>query len=316
MSQTETYTNLLATIEALHGATFIDIEKTRIRLLVNSRARSAYRESDLWDQFLVTGEERVVNDSDPTQLFVPFIGTTSAADVTSIQSGDIDTVLRAHDANPFAINSPREYEVFMGQNGVELPGYKVTYGASNVIKSWWSGAGIAVITLQNKTDAIVGGTVKVEGVTTASAAANLVVNDVFTLTSVGGPQVDTAVDDVMATIVHAFSIASTSSDISEAKVSFPVVYLTYKKRLDVTYGDQDGDSTTLPMEWRDYISLGVFADTLASDGFIEKSFAMESRANRALQRELERLDRNRGNQFVNHRVRTHGSSQARQSAQL
>jgi len=311
MSQTETYTNLLATIEALHGATFIDVEKTRIRLLVNSRARAAYRESDLWDQFLVTGEERVVNDSDPTQLFVPFIGTTSAdSGVTSIQAGDIDTVLRAHDANPFAVNSPLEYEVFLGRNGVELPGYKVTYGASQVPVTWASGFGSGLMSLPLKTDAIVGGTVKVEGVTTASAAANLLVNDTFTLTAVG-TQVDTPVDGQSSAIAHAFSITTSSSDISAAKVSFPVVFLTYKKRLDVTYGDQDGDATTLPMEWRDYIGLGVFADTLASDGFVEKSFAIESRANKALQRELERLDRNRGNQFVNHRVRTHGSDQSR-----
>ena len=316
MSQTETYANLLSTIEALHGATFIDVEKTRIRHLVNSRARAAYRESDLWDQFLVTGEERVVNDSDPTNLYVPFVGTTSAtADVTSITAGDIDTVLRAHDANPFAVTSPREYEVLMAKDGVILPGYKVTYGASNVVKTWGSGIGIAAITLQNKTDAIVGGTVKVEGVTTASAAANLLCNDTFTLTTVGG-QVDVAVDDTMAAIVHAFSVTTSSSDISSATASFPVVYLTYKRRLTEVYGDQTGDTTSIPMEWRDYISLGVFADTLASDGFVEKSFALESRANKALQRELERLDRNRGNQFVNHRVRTHGSSQARQSSQL
>lgn len=316
MSQTETYANLLATIEALHGATFIDVEKTRIRHLVNSRARSAYRESDIWDQFLVTGEERVVNDSDPNNLYVPFVGTTSAtADVASIMAGDIDTVLRAHDANPFAVTSPREYEVLMAKDGVILPGYKVTYGASNVVKTWGSGIGIAALTLQNKTDAIVGGTVKVEGVTTASAAANLLCNDTFTLTTVGG-QVDVAVDDQMAAIVHAFSVTTSSSDISSATASFPVVYLTYKRRLTEVYGDQDGDTTSIPMEWRDYISLGVFADTLASDGFVEKSFALESRANKALQRELERLDRNRGNQFVNHRVRTHGSSQARQSSQL
>ena len=130
MAQTETYANLLSLIESYHGANLIDIEKTRVRHLVNARARSAYRESDLWDQFLVTGEERVVNDSDPTRLFVPFAGTTSATtDVTNIQAGDIDTVLRAHDKNPFAINSAREFEVFMGKDGVELPGYKVTYGA-------------------------------------------------------------------------------------------------------------------------------------------------------------------------------------------
>jgi len=316
MSQTETYANLLSTIEALHGATFIDVEKTRIRHLVNSRARSAYRESDLWDQFLVTGEERVVNDSDPTNLYVPFVGTTSAdTNCTSIQAGDIDTVLRAHNANPFAVTSPREYEVLMAKDGVILPGYKATYGASQAITEWGYLFGSAIITLPGKTDAINGGTVKVENVVTSQAAANDIVNDTFTLTAVGA-QVDTPVDSVSVAIAHAFTVVASESDISTATVSFPVVYLTYKRRLTETYGDQDGDTTTIPMEWRDYISLGVFADTLASDGFVEKSFALEARANKALQLELERLDRNRGNQFVNHRVRTHGSAQARQSSQL
>jgi hypothetical protein len=312
MSQTETYANVVSLIESYHAANLIDIELTQVRHLVNARARSAYRESDLWDQFLVTGEERVVNDSDSTRVYVPFVGTTSAdTGVTSIQAGDIDTVLRAHDANPFAVNSVREYEVFMGKDGVELPGYKVTYGAAQVPVAWTSGFGGAIMTFPLKIDAIVGGTVKVEGVTTASAAANLVVNDTFTLTSVGGPQVDTPVEGVSSAIAHAFSITTSSSDLSEAQASFPVVYLTYKRRLTETYGDQDGDTTTLPMEWKDYISLGVYADMMASDGFHEKSLAWEGRANKALQRELERIDRNRAHQFVNHRVRTHSSNQAR-----
>tara|TARA_R110002020_G_scaffold121889_1_gene276939 strand:+ start:14 stop:946 length:933 start_codon:yes stop_codon:yes gene_type:complete len=310
MSQTETYANVLSLVESYHGANLIDIEKTRVRHLVNARARSAYRESDLWDQFLVTGEERVVNDSDPTRLYVPFVGTTSAtAGVTSIMAGDIDTCLRAHAANPFAVNSVREYEVFMGKDGVELPGYKVTYGASQVPVTWGSGLGIALLTTPLKTDAIVGGTVKVEGVVTASSSANDIVNDTFTITAISNE--DSSSDPYLGGVIHAFSITTSSSDISAAKLSFPVVYLTYKRRLTEVYGDQDGDTTTLPMEWKDYICLGVYADMLASDGFHEKSLAWEGRANKALQRELERIDRNRAHQFVNHRVRTHASNQAR-----
>jgi len=310
MSQTETYSNVLSMIESYHGATLIDIEKTRVRHLVNARARSAYRESDLWDQFLVTAEERVVNDSDPTRLFVPFVGTTSATtDVTNIKAGDIDTILRAHDANPFAVNSVREYEVFMGKDGVELPGYKVVYGASQVPLTWASGYGLALFTLQDKTDAIVGGTMKVEGVVTNSSSANETCNDTFTLTNV--TQADTSPEAHLAVVAHAFSITTTSSSLANAKVSFPVVFLTYKRRLTEVYGDQDGDTTSIPMEWKDYICLGVYADMLASDGFHEKSLAWEGRANKALQRELERIDRNRAHQFVNHRVRTNASNQAR-----
>jgi len=311
VSQTVAYSETLALVEALLGADLISLEQTRARALINSRAHFAYRESDLWDQFLVTGEERVVNDSDSTRLYVPFIGTTSAdTNCTSIQAGDIDTCLRAHDANPFAVNSVREYEVFMGKDGVELPGYKVTYGATQSITEWGYLFGSAIITLPAKTDAISGGTVKVENVVTTQSAANDIVNDTFTLTAIS-TQLDTPVDSVSVAITHAFTVSASQSDISEAQVSFPVVYLTYKRRLTETYGDQDGDTTTLPREWHEYCALGTVADMLQSDGFTEKSMAMEAKATAALNRELERVDRNRAHQFVNQRVRTHTSNQAR-----
>ena len=315
MSQTETYANLLSLIESYHGATLIDIEKTRVRHLVNSRARAAYRESDLWDPFLVTAEERVVDDSNPDQMFVPYVGSTSAdSDSTNIKKGDIDTVLRAHKENPFALNSVREYEVMATSNGIELPGYKVVYGASQVPLTWASTLGSVIITLKDKTEAINGGTIKVEGVVTDSATANETCNDPFTLTNV--LQADTSPDPHLAVVTYAYATAAGSSTLADAKVSFPVVYLTYKRRLTEVYGDQDGDTTTVPMEWKDYIALGVYADMLASDGFVEKSLATEARAAKALQVELERVDRNRANQFVNQRIRTHGSDQNRQTSSL
>jgi hypothetical protein len=312
MSQTETYANVLSLVESYHGATLIDIEKTRVRHLVNARARSAYRESDLWDQFLVTGEERFVDDSNSGQVFVPYVGTTSAAtDVTNIKKGDIDTVLRAHDANPFAVNSVREYEVMATSNGIELPGYKVKFGASQAMIGWISLSGNIVLTLVDKVDAIVGASIKVEGLVTNQASLNAVCNDTFAITQV--VQTDDLDGGIRAAIAHTIPGVGNGNgtDFSNAEVSFPVVYLTYKRRLTEVYGDQTGDTTTIPMEWKDYICLGVYADMLASDGFHEKSLAWEGRANKALQRELERIDRNRAHQFVNHRVRTHASNQAR-----
>tara|TARA_Y100000401_G_C8319339_1_gene224356 strand:+ start:76 stop:999 length:924 start_codon:yes stop_codon:yes gene_type:complete len=307
MSQVETYANLVSLIESYHGATLIDIEKTRVRHLVNARARSAYRESDLWEQFLVTGEERIVNDSDSTRLYVPFQGTTSAtAGVTSTKSGDIDTVLRAHDANPFATKSVREYEVFMGKDGVELPGYKVTYGAETGMNALTGGSPNYQFLTSDKRDAITGGTISVTSVVTSDGTAtDALVNDTHTLTNVSYlTDSQTYLDISLATTIS-------SVNISSAKIKFPVVFLTYKRQLTEIYGDQSGDTTNIPLEWKDYIALGVYADMLASDGFHEKSLAWEGRANKALQRELERIDRNRAHQFVNHRVRTHASNQAR-----
>ena len=312
MAQTETYANLLSLIESYHGANLIDIEKTRVRHLVNARARSAYRESDLWDQFLVTGEERVVNDADPSRVFVPFKGATSAApNVTSIQAGDIDTVLRAHDQNPFATSSAREFEVFMGKDGVELPGYKVAYGSETGVTGFSGGSPNYQFITAKKVDAVIGGTFQVSGfVTVDGTATDAALNATHKATNFNFlTDSQTLLDFSLATTI-------TAGNVSAVKIKLPVVFLTYKRQLSEIYGDQLGDKTTIPLEWKDYIALGVFADMLASDGFVEKSLAIEARAANALQGELERIDRNRAHQFVNHRVRTHGSDQARQTTHM
>jgi len=311
MSQTETYANLLSLIESYHGANLIDIEKTRVRHLVNARARSAYRESDIWDQFLVAGEDRVVNDVDSARMYVPFVGYTSEhASPDNAKAGDIDTVLRVHKNSPYALNSVREYETFMGRDGAELVGYKVIYGQETAATLWQGSNPNWTIRVATSMDGISGGTIELAGIVTNSTTIDAALNATHTITNVRYGT------DGSTDFSFSESVAPSSVSIAAATIKLPTAYVTYKRRLTEVYGDQDGDTTSIPMEWRDYISLGVFADTLASDGFVEKSFALEARANKALQLELERLDRNRGNQFVNHRVRTHGSSQARQSSQL
>ena len=306
MSQTVAYSETLALVEALLGADLISLEKTRVRTLINSRAHFAYRESDLWDPFLVTAEERVVNDADSTQVFVPYVGTTSATtDVTNIQKGDIDTVLRAHNANPFAIKSVLEYEVMATSNGIELPGYNVVYGAETGVTGLSGGSPNFVFLTSDKRDAITGGTISVTGVVTSDGTAtDALVNATHTLTNV------TYLTDSQTNLSFSLATTITGVNVASAKIKFPVVFLTYKRRLTETYGDLAGD-TNLPREWHEYCALGTVADMLQADGFSEKSAAMEAKAFAALQRELERVDRNRADQFVNHRVRTHASNQSR-----
>ena len=306
MSQTVAYSETLALVEALLGADLISLEKTRVRTLINSRAHFAYRESDLWDPFLVTAEERVVNDADSTQVFVPYVGTTSATtDVTNIQKGDIATVLRAHNANPFAIKSVLEYEVMATSNGIELPGYKVVYGAETGVTGLSGGSPNFVFLTSDKRDAITGGTISVTGVVTSDGTAtDALVNATHTLTNV------TYLTDSQTNLSFSLATTITGVNVASAKIKFPVVFLTYKRRLTETYGDLAGD-TNLPREWHEYCALGTVADMLQADGFSEKSAAMEAKAFAALQRELERVDRNRADQFVNHRVRTHASNQSR-----
>lgn len=309
MAQTETYSNLLSLIESYHGATLIALEKTRVKHLVNARARSAYRESDLWDQFLVT-EDRVVNDSDSSRLFAPFQGTTSATtSVTNVKAGDIDTVLRAHKETNTSQNSSREYEAFMGRDGAELIGYKVVYGQSTTATALTGSNPNFTFLTGAKRDAIVGGTFQVSGILTSNGTAtDALVNATHTITGV------TYLTDSQTNVSFSLATAIGSVNLSAVEIKFPTVHLAYKKQLNVTYGDGAGEEASIPLEWKDYTALGVYADMLASDGFHDKSLAWEGRANKALQRELERIDRNRAHQFINHRVRTHGSDQARQSS--
>ena len=309
MAQTETYSNLLSLIESYHGATLIALEKTRVKHLVNARARSAYRESDLWDQFLVT-EDRVVNDADSSRLFAPFQGTTSAtASVTNVKAGDIDTVLRAHKETNTSQNSSREYEAFMGRDGAELIGYKVVYGQSTTATALTGSNPNFTFLTGDKRDAVVGGTLQVSGILTSNGTAtDALINATHTITGV------TYLTDSQTNVSFSLATAIGSVNLSAVEIKFPTVHLAYKKQLNVTYGDGAGEEASVPLEWKDYIALGVYADMLASDGFHDKSLAWEGRANKALQRELERIDRNRAHQFINHRVRTHGSDQARQSS--
>jgi hypothetical protein len=309
MAQTETYSNLLSLIESYHGATLIALEKTRVKHLVNARARSAYRESDLWDQFLVT-EDRVVNDSDSSRVFAPFQGTTSAtASVTNVKAGDIDTVLRAHKETNTSQNSSREYEVFMGREGAELVGYSTVYGQATGLTGFTGSNPNFTVLTEAKRDAIVGGTMQITGIITSDGSAtDALVNANHTITGV------TYLTDSQTYVSFALNTNISGFNISAAEIKFPTVHLAYKKQLNVTYGDGAGEQASIPLEWKDYIALGVYADMLASDGFHDKSLAWEGRANKALQRELERIDRNRAHQFINHRVRTHGSDQARQSS--
>ena len=141
-------------------------------------------------------------------------------------------------------------------------------------------------------------------VTSDGTATDALVNATHTLTNV------TYLTDSQTNLSFSLATTITGVNVASAKIKFPVVFLTYKRRLTETYGDLAGD-TNLPREWHEYCALGTVADMLQADGFSEKSAAMEAKAFAALQRELERVDRNRADQFVNHRVRTHASNQSR-----
>lgn len=202
--QTKSYSELYSLIQSLCGVIFADIEKPRIRSLVNRRAERAYRASNYWTRFLHIGEERDV--------------VSNVISFTQAGSDSIDTFLRIFKQQPYQSSSVQEFD--------------------------------------------------------------------FMVTSVG------------ATLV-AGSLDPTSA------------WVTYKARLEDTYGDQTGDTTTVPKEWFEYIAHGTYADYLRAEGQQEKAAVADAEAIDILTDELLRLDEQGTQNVISNRISTNANQQLR-----
>ena len=202
--QTKSYSELYSLIQSLCGVIFADIEKPRIRSLVNRRAERAYRASNYWTRFLHIGEERDV--------------VSNVISFTQTGSDSIDTFLRIFKQQPYQSSSVQEFD--------------------------------------------------------------------FMVTSVG------------ATLV-AGSLDPTSA------------WVTYKARLEDTYGDQTGDTTTVPKEWFEYIAHGTYADYLRAEGQQEKAAVADAEAIDILTDELLHLDEQGTQNVISNRISTNANQQLR-----
>lgn len=105
--QTKNYTtDLLPLIKAMCGVEFSAIEIPRIKAMINSRAKRAYRASEYWPRFLVVGEERTV-----TGGVVPF---------TQAGLDSVDTFLQIHRTQPFQTASAQLIDFYVQNGGASL----------------------------------------------------------------------------------------------------------------------------------------------------------------------------------------------------
>lgn len=183
---------------------FADIEKPRIRSLVNRRAERAYRASNYWTRFLHIGEERDV--------------VSNVVSFTQTGSDSIDTFLRIFKQQPYQSTSVQEFD--------------------------------------------------------------------FTVTSAGATLVAGTLDPTSA-------------------------WVTYKARLEDTYGDQTGDTTTVPKEWFEYIAHGTYGDYLRAEGQQEKAAVADAEAVDILTDELLRLDEQGTQNVISNRISTNANQQLR-----
>lgn len=105
--QTKDYTNdLLPLIKSLCGVEFANIELPRIKAMVNSRAKRAYRASNFWPRFLVVGEERdVVNG------YVPW---------TQAGLDSVDTFVIIHRSAPYIADSAQNFDFYVDFTGAKI----------------------------------------------------------------------------------------------------------------------------------------------------------------------------------------------------
>jgi hypothetical protein len=104
--QTKNYTtDLLPLIKALCGAEFATIELPRIKAMVNSRAKRAFRMSDFWPRFLKVAQERVV-----TNGYIPWM----EAGLDSI-----DTFIRIHRTEPYATAGAQDFDFIVDNTGAK-----------------------------------------------------------------------------------------------------------------------------------------------------------------------------------------------------
>lgn len=105
--QTKDYTtDLLPLIKSLCGVEFANLELPRIKAMVNSRAKRAYRASNFWPRFLVVGEERdVVNG------YVPW---------TQAGLDSVDTFVIIHRSAPYIADSAQNFDFYVDFTGAKI----------------------------------------------------------------------------------------------------------------------------------------------------------------------------------------------------
>ncbi len=109
--------------------------------------------------------------------------------------------------------------------------------------------------------------------------------------------------DIMVTADGATLVAGTSGPAS--------AFVTYKKQLTDTYGEDSGEVTDVPAEWFQYIAHGTYADYLRAEGQQEKAVIADQEADLLLQEEMIRIDEQHTPQLVANRIFTNANMQMR-----
>lgn len=325
---TRTYSQVYSDIEALVGNALAAEETARVKLFINRRARKAYDETPYWPSFLVAAEERGVK-------------TGGLLPLTEDSLSEIDTVLRIHAKDPYKSTYATEYAQFHRKgDGVLVTGWAdnsssyvrvsgdITPDISAVAKMPYMGSEAAGYDSAELGATVAGTYNSYTG--EPDDYPRLVLSFIDSLTpywylhyylntsqfdalpylanpAAGWTSGSAFPDPEDATFDPA---GGTAAGVPTLTSYAGTVFVTYKKALTDTYGTGDGETTTVPLEWADYIVQGAYADWLRSEGQQEKALVAEAEAEDYLQKQLDKISRQNGDQ-VTTRFVTYGNTQYR-----
>jgi len=298
------YSDLLAQVEALAGATLATPERNRVKIFANRRARYAHRECDFWPHLLYVGEERIVSDAGllPIQQ-------------TGLQ--DIDKIIRIHAEDPFKSQAVYEYtEYYEANGGIQITGYTASeWPRSNYTVSGSINPNLSGFYEYSYTDSIgndyyansSNSTFELIG---SYSLSDEVINRWLLIDSnFDGWQSELGVTTPDEATTWANLGGSTGTPEFERHPLYSA-FITYLAKIPSTYGDGDSEESDVPEPWFEYMAQGAYADWLRSDGQTEKAMAEEAIAVGLLNQQLEKVSRSNGNQVIT-RMMSHGTKQAR-----
>jgi hypothetical protein len=331
--------DLYDTITALAGVRdFTADEKNDIVALTNRRLTSAYNKSNIWDRYLVVGEERRIAtikveraESDAYNGYYIKNGKT----LTSNQAAyaDADVYVKSNDKSVYFYKTSGNiwqltatdgsYTLDPITNVVTISGSPTTVYRQDTSDednhdkpsgvNFWRGTGLVNTDIQNMV---------VTDVTTAlyDQLEFPIYNSALTI-----PTIST-INDFHR--IHQdepfFKRTATEydffTDIDGAQIlnyenDLDIGYITYKKHIVntttgkvITTMDTEATSsfvTEIPAEFFNYTAHGVYADFLRMDGQTEKAAFEEEKAELFLATELERVDIINNNNSLNRKISTY-----------
>jgi hypothetical protein len=331
--------DLYDTITALAGVRdFTADEKNDILSLTNRRLTTAYNKSNIWDRYLVVGEERriatiKVERAEDSSYNGYYIKNGKTQTLNQAAYADADVYVKSDDKNVFFYKTSGNIWVLNVSGATHTLNTitdTITIGGtpSTIYQQdtsdednhdkpsgvkVWVGTGVVNTDLQNMVVTDVS-TVLYEQIEFPILNSALTLDTVRKINDFHRIHQDepffkrTATEYDFYTDIDGAHILNYENDLD-------IAYITYKKHIvDTTTGkvattlDADATSsfvTEIPAEFFNYTAHGVYADFLRMDGQTEKAAFEEEKAELFLATELERVDIINNNNSLNRKISTY-----------